>query len=190
MDEKQLFQKSTARAYSCVAHIQSPQLVNRTPCRKWDLRALLNHMVYELLWVPEIINGKTIAEVGSRFDGDVLGQDFLDTFRLAVVKADEAVKDADLTELAHLSYGDVAIGQYILDCGSDIMIHTWDVGQSIGSTVIFDPVMAQTVYDHSLPRAEEFRLSGLYDTPLGVSQDADIQTKLLAFFGRKVTEHV
>ncbi len=190
MDEKQFFQKATARAYSCVAHIQSPQLVNRTPCSKWDLRALLNHVVYELLWAPEIVGGKTIAEVGTIYDGDVLGQDHLDAFRRAVVRADQVVRDADLEQLVHLSYGDVPLRQYIVDCGGDIMIHTWDIGQSIGATVLFEPAMAQMIYDHSLPQAEELRESGLYGAPLEVSVDADVQTKLLALFGRKVSEHV
>src|SRR5689334_15822622 len=46
-----------------------------TPCSDWDVRTLVNHVVGELLWVPPLLEGRTIAEVGDRFDGDVLGDD-------------------------------------------------------------------------------------------------------------------
>ncbi len=46
-----------------------------TPCDDWDVRTLVNHVVNELLWMPPLLEGKTIAEVGDRFDGDVLGSD-------------------------------------------------------------------------------------------------------------------
>src|ERR1700732_1097333 len=46
-----------------------------TPCTEWDVRMLVNHVAGEYLWVPEILAGRTIAEVGDRLDGDVLGGD-------------------------------------------------------------------------------------------------------------------
>nr|MDT0665047.1 maleylpyruvate isomerase N-terminal domain-containing protein [Micromonospora sp. DSM 115978] len=45
-----------------------------TPCADWDVRALVNHVVSEQLWVPPLLAGQTIADVGSRFDGDQLGE--------------------------------------------------------------------------------------------------------------------
>ena len=44
-------------------------------CDEWDVRALVNHIVSGNLWVPELVGGKSIADVGDRLDGDVLGDD-------------------------------------------------------------------------------------------------------------------
>ena len=58
-----------------------------TPCGDWDVRTLVNHVVGELLWLPPLLAGQTIAEVGDRFDGDVLGDDPLATFVAAAAAA-------------------------------------------------------------------------------------------------------
>lgn len=42
-----------------------------TPCAEWDVRALVGHVVAEDLWTPPLLAGRTIAEIGDRFDGDV-----------------------------------------------------------------------------------------------------------------------
>ena len=41
-----------------------------TACAEWNVRALVNHIVNETLWTPELLSGKTVEEVGDRFDGD------------------------------------------------------------------------------------------------------------------------
>ena len=37
------------------------------------LKKLMNYHAYDDAWVPETLAGKTIAEVGTQFDGDLLG---------------------------------------------------------------------------------------------------------------------
>jgi ketosteroid isomerase-like protein len=44
-----------------------------TPCAGWDVRALVDHVVREDRWATELLAGRTIADVGGRLDGDLLG---------------------------------------------------------------------------------------------------------------------
>ena len=44
-----------------------------TPCTDWSVRDLVNHVTGEHLWAPHLLDGETIAQVGDRYDGDVLG---------------------------------------------------------------------------------------------------------------------
>src|SRR5829696_6235060 len=46
-----------------------------TPCSDWNVRQLVNHLVYENRWTVPLMGGSTIAEVGDRYEGDLLGDD-------------------------------------------------------------------------------------------------------------------
>jgi uncharacterized protein (TIGR03086 family) len=190
MDAKELFKAAVKSAHGCISQVEPAQLGRATPCSKWNLRALLNHMVNELAWIPDLLAGKTIAEVGSKYDGDLLGNDAPAAWRLLLEHALAAVEIADLQATVHLSYGDFPAEHYIRESGTDILVHGWDVGQAIGCPVVFDEKLAQTVYDFVSPRAEEFKQSGLFGTPLPTRETDSTQTKLLAFFGRSTTSRL
>lgn len=187
MNAKELFSKSAAQAWGCVKEVRQEHLSNKTPCTEWDLRALLNHMVNELLWIPEMLDGKTIADVGDKFDGDLLGDDPVAAWKAAADAARQAIEATDPTTLVHLSYGDHPAERYIAEVGADILIHGWDVGQAIQCSQIFETDVAQAVYDQLAPHIQEYRDAGVIAEPINVSDNADIQTRLLAICGRKST---
>lgn len=185
MDPKQLFIISVKQAGRCIDNIRDSQLNNDTPCSEWNLRQLLSHMIYEVLWVPDLIAGKTIAEVGDAYEGDVVGNNPKNSWQQATDRAINAVNKASLGGTAHLSYGDAPLSQYINEVAADIFIHSWDVDQAVNCTLLFDPEVAEVIYQNFLPRQQEMALSGLYGTAVDMSDDSDLQTKLLALFGRK-----
>src|ERR1700680_1383793 len=83
-----------------------------TPCTEWNVRLLVNHVAGEYLWVPEMLAGRTLAEVGDRLDGDVLGDDPLQgliSARRAALDAIDAPKA--LATSVHLSFGDLPAGE-------------------------------------------------------------------------------
>jgi uncharacterized protein (TIGR03086 family) len=63
-----------------VAGIGPDQWSAPTPCAEWDVRGLVNHLVAGNWWASELARGATIDGVGSRLDGDVLGDDPLDAY--------------------------------------------------------------------------------------------------------------
>ena len=79
-----------------------------TPDTEWDVTDLVQHLVYEQLWVPPLLAGKTIAEVGDAFDGDVLGDDPQRAWTSAAAAAQAAFAEPGALErTVHLSFGDV-----------------------------------------------------------------------------------
>ena len=56
-----------------VATLRPEQRHNPTPCTDWDVNTLVSHLVNEQLWVPPMLAGQTVEQVGDRFDGDLLG---------------------------------------------------------------------------------------------------------------------
>lgn len=185
MDPKELFRRSISSAEHCIRLVQDDELPNATPCTDWNLHDLIGHLVYELMWLPEIVDGKTIKEVGDRFDGDLLGHDIQAAWDRASHGALSAVERADLKATAHLSYGDVVMSEYIDEAARDVLIHGWDVAQSINCNLIFEPDVLQAAYDYVLPRKDRFAASGLFGKTIKVPESASLQTKFLALVGRK-----
>src|SRR5438067_7365244 len=77
------------------------------PCSEWDVKEVANHIIGENLWAGELFKGKTIAEVGSKLDGDLAGADPAAAYRASVGVATAAVTESGAMEaICHLSFGD------------------------------------------------------------------------------------
>ncbi len=156
-----------------------------TPCTDWDVRALVNHVVGELLWIPPLLAGKTIADVGDQFDGDVLGDDPKAAFRNAVSDATAAAaRPGAQDETVHLSFGDFSGADYLGQVTSDVVIHTWDLARGSGGNDGLDAGLVEDVYAFLAPQAEAWRSAGAFGPAVDVPADADTQTRLLAMAGR------
>src|SRR4051795_519020 len=74
-----------------------------TPDSEWDVRALVNHVLNENLWAPPLLDGRTIVEVGDRFDGDQLGDDPGSAWSAAAAESIAAVRgDGALDGIVHV----------------------------------------------------------------------------------------
>ncbi len=168
-----------------VHEIGAEQWSNPTPCAEWDVRTLVNHLVYELLWVPPLMDGRTIAEVGDAFDGDQLGDDPKGAWDAASVAARAAIEEPDaLLRTVHLSYGDVRAKHYLIELSSDLAIHAWDLARGIDANDRLDPDLTQFLYDWTLPHADALSRSSLFAKPKDVGDDASVQDRLLGLTGR------
>ncbi len=65
-----------------------------TPCTDWTVHDLVNHVVNEQLWVEPLIQGSSIAEVGDRFDGDLIVMNTLSSSKNAVCSGRAALSAA------------------------------------------------------------------------------------------------
>src|SRR4051794_4828226 len=91
-----------------VAGVRPEQLGADTPCEGWDVRTLLNHVISGNWWAAELAAGKTIAEVGDRLDGDVLGDDPHAAYDASATAAAEAFRaPGALDAPCAVSYGPV-----------------------------------------------------------------------------------
>ena len=157
-----------------------------TPCAEWDVRALVNHVIGENRWLPPLMEGKTVADVGDALDGDLLGEDPQSEWDSAVKEALAAVEEPGaLEKTVHLSFGDFPGRYYIGQILSDHVIHSWDLARATGGDENLDPELVRFAYDELVPQFEEWRKGGAFGPKVEVGDDADLQTKLLAEAGRK-----
>lgn len=165
--------------------VRPDQWAQPTPCADWDVRALLNHVVAELLWMPPLLAGQTIAQVGDRFDGDVLSErpkEVAAVAALAAVRA--AAEPGALERTVHLSFGDVPGSEYLGQVTSDVVIHSWDLARAIGGDEHLDDDLVAAVEAFMSPQVEGWRSAGVFGPAVEVPADADAQTRLLAQTGR------
>ena len=64
-DVKTLHRRALERFGQHVRDVRDDQWHGQTPCTDWDVRVLVNHLVYENLWMPPILEGKRIAGLTS-----------------------------------------------------------------------------------------------------------------------------
>jgi uncharacterized protein (TIGR03086 family) len=156
-----------------------------TPCTDWNVRALVNHVVGEDRWTKPLVGGKTIAEVGDAFDGDLLGEDP----RASAITAAEEALTAVAERLprggrVHLSYGEEEIGEYISQLAADHLIHGWDLAVATGQDRNLDPELVAEVAAWFGNREEIMRSSGAIATRQDAGSGGNPQAELLIGFGR------
>jgi uncharacterized protein (TIGR03086 family) len=159
-----------------------------TPCADWSVRDLVNHLVVEQLWVPPLLAGKTVDDVGDRFDGDQLYDDPVGRWTEASVAAQRALAEPGaLDRDVRLSYGTVGARRYCMEMASDLAVHAWDLARGLGVNDRIDPGLMAEVHDYlsSLAGGGGLTGSGMFAEPVPVPDDADAQTRTIALTGRR-----
>src|SRR3989442_15551052 len=104
-DVKELYRRALERFGQHVHTVRDDQWHGPTPCTEWDVRVLVNHLVSEGLWMPPLLEGKKIADVGDRLDGDLLGGDPKSAGRQSAKEAAAAGRAPPPDPTVHPSYG-------------------------------------------------------------------------------------
>jgi uncharacterized protein (TIGR03086 family) len=185
IDIVSLHRRAVAEFGRFVHAIGEGQWNDPTPCTEWDVRALVNHLVNENRWTPPLLAGQTIAQVGDRFDGDLLGDDPVAVWDEASREAVDAVREPGATRrTVHLSFGDHPGEEYVWQLFVDHLIHAWDLARGIGGNERLDPELVQVCYERSKPRENLLKSFGVYGGKVVPPPGVDRQTELLAIYGR------
>jgi uncharacterized protein (TIGR03086 family) len=169
-----------------VAGIGADQWDTESVCVGWDVHTLLNHVVSGNLWVPELVEGHTIEEVGNRLDGDVLGGDPLGAYDASSGAAIAAFREEGALERpVGVSYGPVPGAVY---CGHrflDVLVHGWDLAESTGQDANLPEDLVEACWEVLEPQLEGLLGSGMFGERVEVPAGSDRQTELLAALGRR-----
>jgi uncharacterized protein (TIGR03086 family) len=181
----QLHRASLDATRITVAGVTADQLTWPTPNEGWDVRALLNHIVAGNFWVAELGAGRTIAEVGARLDGDMLGADPLHAYDAsAEVAAATFEAPGALEAPCAVSYGPVPGSVYAGHRFIDVLIHGWDLAVATRQDTRMDPSLVEACFVVLEPQFDQLKASGAFGGEVAVPADADPQTRLLAMLGR------
>lgn len=157
-----------------------------TPCSDWTVRDLVNHIVVDQLWVPDLLAGRTIAEVGDAFDGDQLGDDPLSVWRESSAAARAAWRAPGAVDrTVHLSYGEENAEEYGWQMTTDLAVHGWDLATALGTDPGIPDELADTLFAYAQPQVSLWSGTSMFAEPVAVTDGASPQARLVALLGRQ-----
>src|SRR3546814_5036912 len=119
----------------------------------------------------------------SDLDDDPVGAWRAHTDAVQVLLDDPAIADCE-HDLPHI--GTMSLASAIdMIYTADVFLHRWDLARATGQDETLDADRCAEMLEGMLPMDEVLRQSGQYGPRVEVPDDADVQTKLLAFLGRE-----
>ena len=156
---------------------------------EWSVLDLVAHLTSEQLWVPPLLAGESVDAVGARIPTDpeeLLGSDPLAAWEDAADAALTAwAGDGVLTGTVQLSSGPAAAADYLVEMTADLTVHAWDLARATGGDTALDAELVAAAFRHAEANLGEDGVPGLFDAPVDLPPGADLQTRLLARFGRR-----
>lgn len=181
---RELYARAAATFDQAVRAVPADRWTAGTPCAGWDARALANHVVGEDRWAAELLAGRTIADVGTTLDGDLLGGDPTAAWSTALAAAARAVDGTADDALVALSAGPTPAAEYLRQLAADHLVHAWDLATAAGLNLRLDGAMVAAVTEWFAPVEQEYRAHGAVGPRPLVGDGAEPQARLLAMFGR------
>jgi uncharacterized protein (TIGR03086 family) len=154
---------------------------NPAPCQGWVARDVVRHLVE---WMPGFFLGNIGVEVPKIPPIDEEPAAAWETLTDAIQEA------LDAPEIAAREF-DMRMGRYTFEQAiatfsiGDVLVHTWDLARATGLDETLDADEVHRLLAGMGPIDELLRQSGQYGARVEVPEDADEQTRLIAFTGRR-----
>jgi hypothetical protein len=150
------------------------------------LREIIGYHAYDEAWVPDMLAGKTMAEVGlEKFKGDLLSDEPKVNFETIVEKACSAAKALDdLDRTVHCSFGDFPARGYLWQTNMFRGLRAHDIAKVIGVDSELPEELVQGIWDEISPHAEEWRAIGVFPAAVAVPDGGPLMDRLLGLTGR------
>jgi uncharacterized protein (TIGR03086 family) len=188
-DLLELHDRCGQRFAALVAGVGPGQWHNDTPCSEWDVRTLVHHLLYEQRWVPPLLEGLTIEQVGDRFEGDLLGDDASAWPGLLASSIEEAhaaaAQPGALDRTVHLSFGDATGEEYVMQLTADLAIHAWDLARATGQDDTLDAGAVALLLPWAEANAGLLTASGMFGSRFDAGSGAPDEVRLLGLLGRR-----
>jgi uncharacterized protein (TIGR03086 family) len=151
------------------------------PCEGWVARDVVRHLID---WFGGFLSATAGIELPA---GPSVDDDPVTAWRTRVDAVQVLLDDPAVADLEH-EFGPMgrATLAEVIDriYTSDVFLHRWDLAVATGQDATLDPQQCVEMLAGMEPMDDLLRSSGHYGPRIAVPDDADPQTRLLAFIGR------
>jgi uncharacterized protein (TIGR03086 family) len=150
------------------------------PCEGWVARDIVRHLVQS----AGFFLGPAGVEVP---DGPSVDDDPVGAWKVIRDRVQAALEDPDVAGTEFDSpMGRTTVEGLIGRFGvGDVLVHTWDLARATGLDETLDPEECERLYAVMEPSDELMRAGTAFGPKVEVADDVDVQTKLIAFTGRR-----
>jgi uncharacterized protein (TIGR03086 family) len=169
------------RVAHAVADLSAP-----TPCAGYDVRGLLNHLLY---WGPWLVAAGRREDPPSPGAGEAESALVTEDWRAALEKQAETLVDVfgtpsaweGMTALGTARMPSSVVGDMVL---GEFVLHGWDLARAGGQELRCAPEAATAVYESAVAMGEQARSMGVYGPAVAVPSDASALERALGASGR------
>ena len=172
-DVLDLYERASAWTLDIVKGATS-KLDAATPCDKWDVRALLNHVIETQRYFVGAAHGEDVSPP-AQTPPERLGHDPVADFSKARNEMIETFHEPGVIE---------KMGPALAIAFADQLLHGWDLAKATGQDTTMPAGLAQAAYATIHGRFTEEQRQGVFKPELPVGSDASSQDRLLAYTGR------
>lgn len=182
----EVLEQAIATTRGVLANVTKQQLSDDTPCARWKVSDLINHLVGGQLFFESSVTGREL-------DGgetDFSATDFLSAFDEAAERCITAFRgDGVMEKVLTLPFGQMPGSAFMGLAATDTFTHGWDLAKATGQDTDLAPELATKLLAGAkqsiMPtfRSPEGTVFGPEQTAPAGSNNAD---QLAAFLGRTV----
>lgn len=202
-DPRPLFATAVRIATPVIAGVSPDQLSLPSPCVEFDVKGVLDHLVFVLHRVAKLCRGEEAFAPTSMADAELDHADYAADWTAAAADVDRAVADDSLLERTIvLPWAALSGAEMLATYTSEVTTHTWDLATATGQHPAWDDDVCRLALEamhRSLPMVdrgpiwEAFRANAptnmQFDPPfanaVAVGADASPIDQLVAWTGRQ-----
>lgn len=183
MQLNQLVAKAATETANTVRGVKPDQLGAPTPCRDWDVRTLVNHLL-------QVIYAVNLAGRGEAVPGELWERDLMsggwaervdDEARQAVAAWSDPAARGDTVSVGSMQMPVPAVAAML---ASDLVLHGWDLARATGQDYRCDDDAAEMTYRFITETGDQGRGMGIYAEPVPVADEAPALDRALGLSGR------
>lgn len=191
MDVTKVFVLANTTLLPVIKSIKETQWDMRVPAEmSWQpnqsLRDIVNYHIFDDAWVPDVLAGKTIAEVGDVYDALRVTTDSCAEYEKYNLRAIRSVENFEAFDrITHLSYGDYPAREYLTHVTLYRGLHIFDISGLVGLMVQMPDALVQGLWEIVEPQAQALRDMHVIGPEISVPAEAPMIDRLMGLTGRQ-----